>query len=493
MKEFSIMSLGAGVLLLMGCGEQRATQAADESATAREVVNQAGDVLDQETDKPRAVVLVGDGEEFVDLGGKPVKVHVDPEAVLKELLAAKVDKENRADEQRKALFYMECLVLAGDRSLPAIGKFFKRNEDFEYGFSGSVMQWKSVGRSQGQGNDKAVKMPTRSSGYYGMKTDFVMPVSLRLGLFEVLSRIGTKSAEAMLAGMLSESTRGIEIAMLDRVLSDLAEDQYKDEVLATVHELLAVPLEVSRPTQLDSYTRKYLFGVLTKYKDETFAELARNLIVKGNGSIDNDVVNYLNNVLGDRAMPMFAMALKDPGLDPRWMGTLSSYVLRHAGSNADADAFFHKVMMDEQLASLRQGAITALRHGADKEVLKRRLAMLGQYKEELVKERDLQSVIKWVERSLNQQLDPNYKPQQIQWQGQSLRLEGFSGEGGVPLVLPSGSSGATFFQNESANGVIRAYRLESGSEGGATGEILVEPSVGRDGALNIRIQPPPKK
>ena len=63
MKEFSIMSLGAGVLLLMGCGEQRATQAADEPATAREVVNQAGDVLDQETDKPRAVVLVGDGEE----------------------------------------------------------------------------------------------------------------------------------------------------------------------------------------------------------------------------------------------------------------------------------------------------------------------------------------------------------------------------------------------------------------------------------------------
>ena len=491
MKELSIMSLGAGLLLFIGCGEQRATQTADEPTTAREVVNRAGEISDKEADKPKVAKL--DGEESVDLDGKPVKVHVDPEAVLEELLAAKVDKENRADELRKALFYMECLVLAGDRSLPAIGEFLERNEDLEYGFSGSVMQWKYERQPQGQGNDKAGKAPTRSRGHYVMTTEFVMPVSMRLGLFEVLSRIGTKSAEAMLAGMLSESTRGIEIAMLDRLLSGMADDQYKDEVLATVHELLTAPLEVPRPTRLDSYTRKYLFGVLAKYKDETFAELARNLIVKDNGAIDNDVVSYLNNVLGDRAMPMFAAALKDPELDPRWMGTLSSYVLRHTGNNADADALFHKVMTDDKLASLRQGAITALRYGADKEVLERRLAMLEQYKKELMKERRLQSIINWVERSLKQQLDPEYKPRQLQWQGQSLRLEGSSGGGGAPLVLPSGSSGATFFQNESANGVIRAYRLESGSEGGATGEILVEPSVGRDGAFNIRIQPPPKK
>ena len=57
------------------------------------------------------------------------------------------------------------------------------------------------------------------------------PGSLRLGLFDVVHDTGGAEAEALLAHELSQTGRGLEVAYLDRILSDIAEGQYKEQVL----------------------------------------------------------------------------------------------------------------------------------------------------------------------------------------------------------------------------------------------------------------------
>jgi len=50
-----------------------------------------------------------------------------------------------------------------------------------------------------------------------------MPQSLRLGLIESLGRIGTNEAEAVLVKTLKVTARGVEVAMIDRMLTKIGQ------------------------------------------------------------------------------------------------------------------------------------------------------------------------------------------------------------------------------------------------------------------------------
>jgi hypothetical protein len=110
---------------------------------------------------------------------------------------------------REALYWMEELVQAGPAALPAIREFLARNEDIELDTSG--LQSRVV---------RDAKLPG----------DFVLPPSLRMGLFDVVRRIGGEEAEQLLADTLPATGRGLS-GLSGASAQEMAPNQYRDAAL----------------------------------------------------------------------------------------------------------------------------------------------------------------------------------------------------------------------------------------------------------------------
>lgn len=110
--------------------------------------------------------------EVIAVAAKP-----DSEAIIARLLASKSATPGQGQppnrQLKRLLHEFESLVDAGEAALPAIRAFLARNEDLEFQ-SGSP-------KGSRDGN---------------VPTDFLLPPSLRLGLFDTLRRIGGPQAEA---------------------------------------------------------------------------------------------------------------------------------------------------------------------------------------------------------------------------------------------------------------------------------------------------------
>ena len=156
----------------------------------------------------------------------------------------------------------------------------------------------------------------------------VMPQSLRLGLIESLGRIGTNEAEAVLVKTLKVTARGVEVAMIDRMLTKIgqAEDgqhKYTKEVIEAAKYLILNPTPAPDiPTRLDLQAEGELWAILVRYKDATFAEEAAKLLVNEEGELNRQALNYFRQVNGKDAVPVLATAYKAESTSDRAKGEI---------------------------------------------------------------------------------------------------------------------------------------------------------------------------
>lgn len=245
-----------------------------------------------------------------------VSAKPDPEAIIVRLLAFKSATPGQGQppnrQLKRVLHEFESLVDTGESALPAIRAFLARNEEIE--LQGGTLKGSRDGN---------------------VPTDFLMPPSLRLGLFDVLRRIGGAQAEAVLAGVLKTTARGVEVAYLARVLEEIAPGKHRDTAIAAAKDLLANP--VAEAAALDKNDRNYLYGVLAFFNDASQVGVAQGQLLAASGSVDRAALKYLERSLGEQVVPLVAQAYLDPRVtDPAAKEPLVRSALAFVGINDQA-------------------------------------------------------------------------------------------------------------------------------------------------------------
>ena len=203
----------------------------------------------------------------------------------------------------------------------------------------------------------------------------VMPISLRIGLIETLGRIGGLDAEAILVKTLRQTQVGVEVSLIDRQLTKLAdgaEHQYKDKVLSAAKYILLNPPDNTDavPGQLDSRAVGALWDILIRYKDTTFKDEAEKMLVTENG-LDRRALDYLTRVLEAQSVPILATIYYDANIENRtkeelW-GRINDYLDESpAAGQVMVDRFKEGLqkMADEKVEQAKREADRAQRAAA---------------------------------------------------------------------------------------------------------------------------------
>jgi len=246
---------------------------------------------------------------------------------------------------REAVYWLEELSQAGPAALPAIREYLARNQDLDLDTS-----WFQSKAARG-GN---------------LPGDFLLPPSLRLGLFEVARQIGGADAEKLLSETLGTTGRGVEVAYLTRLLQELAPNKYRDQALSVARDLLVSSFALNSPSALDRNHRDYLYGVLMFYNDTSYAATAQSQLVQSDGQLDTSALKYLQQSLGPRAVPIVAQVYQDPRLaaDPAKKEPLARLALNYVGADPQANEFYQKAINDPILTkSHRKNLIEDLNEG----------------------------------------------------------------------------------------------------------------------------------
>lgn len=254
---------------------------------------------------------------------------LNPGDLIQELIAIKESGErSRTARSRRLIKHTEALVDLGEVALPAIAEFLNLKKDVDYGNNISG-----------------------DSRYGRMYTDFLMPPTLRMGLFNVVRRIGGENAEQILAGELKTTGLVVELVYLTKALDEMVPGMYKDEVLAAAHYWLEQP-EADTPeteSRMNRNKRAWLFNLLIQYKDETYVAQAKSQLIRQDESrgrdgktrtetvIDSSTFNYLTRVLDERSMPILRQAYDNPELSDRSKSSIRQFAARNIGRSGDAD------------------------------------------------------------------------------------------------------------------------------------------------------------
>ena len=333
-----------------------------------------------------------------------------PEAIIETLKTLNPNRGRQRETMRKVIHHFIALEAHGVSALPPIQKFLKEGVDIPYN--------RSTGRDNGGGlgrlADNDDKIDWSSARDYGYKLPAfgiaLEPRSLRLGLFEIIYNIGGKNAEKILASTLETAGLGIEVVRLGDLLEQLAPGKYKKAMLDAARELITNPL--------DEDSKRILFALLLKYKDPGLLDLAKGMLISSEGRIDGAALRYLNETLGENAMPLLLAAYRNPNItNPADKIILRDAAMTYVGKNADADQIFREVF-DEGLKKARDSEANpreawmsliqaggALQKGNDltEDVIRNRQKLLNEYrgntKNELV-ERGLDQVNKNLEGRL---------------------------------------------------------------------------------------------
>jgi hypothetical protein len=274
--------------------------------------------------------------------------------ILAELRTLNISRASGVTRSRRALKLLEELVELGPPALPAIQEFLARFEDVDYELDVAI----PAGAAKGKGKDKdkaALLSP-----------DFIVPPSLRFGLFDVVRRIGGGAAEQVLAEMLGATGRAAEVYYLARVLEQMAPGKYRDEAIATARTFLLNPLPAGVRGPLDQYDRDYLYALLTFFGDTSLVALAQTQLIQPDGSLDANALRLLRDTLGINALPALAQAMFDPRVTgDKQREDLFKEALSYAGADPRADELLVRAVTAEELPlKLREKSIRDLdKHG----------------------------------------------------------------------------------------------------------------------------------
>jgi hypothetical protein len=275
--------------------------------------------------------------------------------------------------KRRAVYFLESLVDRGDAALPPIAAFLEQNVDLELQSLGDLKsqpakEQKNRGGKGGdkkgakelvKGGGKGAKQPAAAAWNYFRpfpKPNDSFPATLRLGLLEVITAIGSTQAEKLLLMILENTGRGVEVAYLEIALQDIARDLYVDEILEATRRLLtALPPVTADSMAVDRRAKGYLYAILVKYKDLVFVDTAKTLLITADGRLDGDVLRYLRQVLGTDAMPIFHNVMNDERLtDDLDRYAIRDAILRHIGTDPQADVLLMQTVR-EGMAQQEEG------------------------------------------------------------------------------------------------------------------------------------------
>ncbi|MDG2213969.1 MAG: hypothetical protein P8M70_09075 [Verrucomicrobiota bacterium] len=176
------------------------------------------------------------------------------------------------------------------------------------------------------------------SGNRGEVRREMMPQSLRMGLIETLGRISTNESEAALVKILDYSGSGVEVNLIDRMLTEIAEGEHKysKAVLGAAKDLLMNPPELSEvPSRLEQSTNGRLWELIIRYKDATFANDAGELLI-AEGKLNGSALRYFREVLKGDSVPILAQKYRESELDDRGKselyGVINDYIDIHPES-----------------------------------------------------------------------------------------------------------------------------------------------------------------
>jgi hypothetical protein len=256
--------------------------------------------------------------------------------------------------------YFESLADLGADALPAIHGFLSKFEDVDYSAEDPGGDLNAM-RADVKDRPALPPVPGRT----GSPTDGLLPPSLRLGLVQVLREMGGDQAEQVLAEMLTTSGRGVEVAYVAKALQELVPNKYRDAAIAAAKDLLANPPAIDRPNRLDDNAKNFLFGVLSMYNDQSFANNAQNLLVTADGRVDRTALTYINGTLKEDAVPALYQAFKDSRVTNMWeRASLATQIFSYAGANPQVNDIFKEVVTNETLPPwLRATAIQTVAGG----------------------------------------------------------------------------------------------------------------------------------
>jgi len=313
-----------------------------------------------------------------------------PEDILNDLLAVKLGSgDARNASLRLVVFKLESLAQHGNAAVPAIRSFIGRNVDVDYNAqenqngNGADANVANSGNAQtnnnngGGGNSRRFNGGGFGGGFAGgfrggrrgrnlqnLRTDWVVPPSLRLGLVGVLQEIGGPESEQALAEMLSSTARGVEVAYLARVLEEIAPGKYGTAACAAAKELLLNPPAVDDPDQFDDLSKSYLYGVLEMFHDASFAPNAEQMLVGADGRLDQDAMDYLNDVLKDQSVSALYAAYQNQNLTNQFdKMSLGREILNYVGQNAQANQLFTDTLNNKDLDSRMKAMIIVQQAG----------------------------------------------------------------------------------------------------------------------------------
>ena len=270
--------------------------------------------------------------------------------------------------EKRAVFYFESLIDFGDDALPVIRKFLIdddfQDKEFPSAIKANKKTNKKTNKKANQTDKKAnsgaagkLGKPTREEGkskgagstwayFRGFpKPNFdAFPPTLRIGLLEVATNIGTEQAEALLVDTLESTDCGIEVAYLEIALQRIAPGKHLELILKTTLELLAqLPVELGEedPASVNQQMRGYLFAVLVKHKDMRFVDNAKAMLVRADGSLDGLALSYLRQVLGVGVVSLLESLVNDDRItDEVARYAVRDAMLHYIGQNAAADRLF---------------------------------------------------------------------------------------------------------------------------------------------------------
>ena len=264
----------------------------------------------------------------------------EPGAIINTLKTLDPKRGRQRETMRKVIHQFITLQAHGTTALPAIRKFLEEGVDIDYRQNKSPQGRNPFG-NRGSGDGEQIDWS--SLGDYGYQLprfgDAIQPRSLRLGLFEITHDIGGKDAEEILAAALATTGLGIEVVRLGDLLEQLAPDKYRKAMLEAARELIIKPL--------DEDSKRILFALLLKYKDPGLLDLAKSMLISPEGRIDGAALRYLNETLGENAMPLLLAAYRNPNItNPADKLILRDAAMTYVGINASADQIFREVFSE---------------------------------------------------------------------------------------------------------------------------------------------------
>ncbi|HEY5296405.1 MAG TPA: hypothetical protein VIK59_00615 [Verrucomicrobiae bacterium] len=299
-----------------------------------------------------------------------------PEDILNDLLNVKLGTGgDRNTALRLVVFKLETLAQRGPAAVPAIRSFLGRDVDVTYNAQDENQNQNNqpqadatTNQDNSSNSNNATGDNRRNRGFRGrggfgnfgaarrarnienLRTDWVAPPSLRLGLVGTLKEIGGSQAEQALAEMLSSTGRGVEVAYLTVILEEIAPGKYRDAAVSAAKELLMNPPAVDSPDRMDELAKSYLYGVLEFYKDTSFVPNAEQLLVGADGRLDQDAMDYLSTVLKDQAVSALYAAYQNSSLSNQFdKMNLGREIMNYVGQNSQANQLFTDTLNNADL------------------------------------------------------------------------------------------------------------------------------------------------